>query len=57
MCIRDSEWTSVSVVGVEDGYVPIIYAESSAAREEERRLLYVALTRASRELHLSLIHI
>jgi superfamily I DNA/RNA helicase len=47
------EWTSVSVVGVEDGYVPIIYAESSAAREEERRLLYVALTRASRELHCS----
>jgi DNA helicase-2/ATP-dependent DNA helicase PcrA len=43
----------VSVVGVEDGYVPIIYAESSAAREEERRLLYVALTRASRELHCS----
>jgi DNA helicase-2/ATP-dependent DNA helicase PcrA len=47
------EWTSVSVVGIEDGYVPIIYAESSAAREEERRLLYVALTRASRELHCS----
>jgi len=47
------EWTSVSVVGIEDGYVPIIYAESSAAREEERRLLYVALTRASRDLHCS----
>jgi superfamily I DNA/RNA helicase len=47
------EWTSVSVVGIEDGYVPIIYAESIAALEEERRLLYVALTRASRDLHCS----
>jgi DNA helicase-2/ATP-dependent DNA helicase PcrA len=47
------EWTSVSVVGIEDGYVPIIYAESGAARQEERRLLYVALTRASRDLHCS----
>jgi DNA helicase-2/ATP-dependent DNA helicase PcrA len=47
------EWTSVDVVGLEDGFVPIIYAESSSARDEERRLLYVALTRASRELHCS----
>ncbi len=47
------EWDSVAVIGLEDGYVPIIYAESSDAREEERRLLYVALTRASRELHCS----
>ena len=47
------EWTSVYVVGVEDGYVPIVYAESEAARAEERRLLYVALTRASEELHCS----
>jgi len=47
------EWTSVCVVGVEDGFVPIIYAESGTARDEERRLLYVALTRASRDLHCS----
>ncbi len=47
------EWTSVMVVGLEDGFVPIIYAESDAAREEERRLLYVALTRASTDLHCS----
>lgn len=47
------EWSSVAVVGIEDGYVPIIYAESDDARDEERRLLYVALTRASRELHCS----
>jgi DNA helicase-2/ATP-dependent DNA helicase PcrA len=47
------EWTSVSVVGLEDGYVPIVYAESDPARREERRLLYVALTRASRDLDCS----
>ena len=47
------EWTSVCVVGLEDGFVPIIYAESDTARDEERRLLYVALTRASRDLHCS----
>jgi superfamily I DNA/RNA helicase len=47
------EWASVHVVGLEEGFVPIVYAESSAARDEERRLLYVALTRASRDLHCS----
>ena len=47
------EWTSVYVVGIEEGFVPIVYAASEASRHEERRLLYVALTRASRELHCS----
>jgi DNA helicase II / ATP-dependent DNA helicase PcrA len=47
------EWESVHVVGLEEGFVPIVYAESSEARDEERRLLYVALTRASRDLHCS----
>jgi DNA helicase-2/ATP-dependent DNA helicase PcrA len=47
------EWESVHVVGLEEGFVPIVYAASSEARDEERRLLYVALTRASRDLHCS----
>ncbi len=47
------EWTSVHVLGLEDGLVPIVYAESAEARAEERRLLYVALTRARSELHCS----
>jgi DNA helicase-2/ATP-dependent DNA helicase PcrA len=47
------EWESVFVVGLEDGFVPIAYADGLAARAEERRLLYVALTRASNELHCS----
>ena len=44
------EWPAVAVVGLEDGTVPIAYAVDGAARAEERRLFYVALTRAEREL-------
>ncbi|MHB1711431.1 MAG: 3'-5' exonuclease, partial [Acidimicrobiales bacterium] len=47
------EWDSVYVVGVEEGFVPIVHAAAPAAIDEERRLLYVALTRASRRLHCS----
>jgi DNA helicase-2/ATP-dependent DNA helicase PcrA len=47
------QWASVCVVGLEDGFVPIVHAQSSEARAEERRLVYVALTRASRDLHCS----
>jgi DNA helicase-2/ATP-dependent DNA helicase PcrA len=47
------EWESVCVVGIEDGLVPIVHAGTRAARDEERRLLYVALTRASVQLHCS----
>ena len=46
------EWPVVFVTGLERGLVPIAYAETPAALAEERRLLYVALTRAERELHL-----
>jgi DNA helicase-2/ATP-dependent DNA helicase PcrA len=47
------EWPVVFVAGVERGLVPIGHANSPAAEAEERRLLYVACTRAERELHLS----
>jgi DNA helicase-2/ATP-dependent DNA helicase PcrA len=47
------EWPVVYVTGLERGLVPIAYAETPAALAEERRLLYVALTRAEGELHLS----
>jgi DNA helicase-2/ATP-dependent DNA helicase PcrA len=47
------EWTAVCVAGLEDGYVPIVHAADDESLAEERRLLYVALTRASRELHCS----
>ncbi len=44
------EWPAVAVVGLEDGMVPIAYATTPPAVAEERRLLYVALTRAEDEL-------
>jgi len=47
------EWDVVHLVGCSDGLIPITLAEGAAAIEEERRLLYVGLTRARRELHLS----
>lgn len=47
------EWPVVFVTGLEDGFVPVAHATTEAAREEERRLLHVALTRAERRLLLS----
>ena len=45
------EWPVVHIAGLEEGYVPIHHAETDADVDEERRLLYVALTRARDELH------
>ncbi len=47
------EWPVVHVGGLEKGYVPIGYAKTGAQLAEERRLLYVAITRAEKELHLT----
>lgn len=47
------EWPAVWIAGLEDGLMPIRHATVPAAVEEERRLLYVAITRAEREVHLS----
>jgi DNA helicase-2/ATP-dependent DNA helicase PcrA len=47
------EWRAVFVAGLEDGYVPIAKATSREALDEERRLLYVALSRAEDELFCS----
>jgi DNA helicase II / ATP-dependent DNA helicase PcrA len=47
------EFHTVFVTGLERGLVPIARAETRDAREEERRLLYVALTRAEHSLHLT----
>jgi DNA helicase II / ATP-dependent DNA helicase PcrA len=44
------EWEAVALIGLEDGLVPIAYATSDAALAEERRLLYVAVTRAGEDL-------
>ncbi|GAB3257701.1 ATP-dependent helicase [Nocardioides dilutus] len=47
------EWDAVFLCGLQDGTLPITYAETPAAVEEERRLLYVGMTRARHELSLS----
>jgi DNA helicase-2/ATP-dependent DNA helicase PcrA len=47
------EWDVVFLAGVSDGYLPIMMAETPEAIEEERRLTYVGVTRARRELRLS----
>ena len=47
------EWDAVFLCGLQDGTLPITYADTPAAVEEERRLLYVGMTRARRELSIS----
>jgi DNA helicase-2/ATP-dependent DNA helicase PcrA len=48
------EWDAVFLVGLVDGTLPIQHADGDdAAIEEERRLLYVGITRARRLLSLS----
>ena len=47
------EWDAVLLVGLSEGLVPISLAEGWEAVEEERRLLYVGVTRAREHLHLS----
>jgi DNA helicase-2/ATP-dependent DNA helicase PcrA len=47
------EWDAVFVVGLTDGSVPLVHATTQEEIEEERRLLYVGLTRAKRHLALS----
>ena len=47
------EWDSVHVIGLAEGLLPISYATDEAGIDEERRLLYVAITRARTRLRLS----
>jgi len=47
------EWDEVHLVGLSEGLLPIAYAKGLEAIDEERRLLYVGLTRARRRLALS----
>lgn len=47
------EWDAVFLIGLQEGLMPIGYATTESAIEEERRLLYVGITRARKRLHLS----
>jgi len=47
------EWDTVFIAGLSEGLVPISHVRDAAGLEEERRLLYVGITRARRRLELS----
>ncbi|PZH03338.1 ATP-dependent DNA helicase [Streptomyces sp. NTH33] len=47
------EWDAVFLVGVAEGMIPITYARTDEQVEEERRLLYVGVTRAREQLYVS----
>jgi DNA helicase-2/ATP-dependent DNA helicase PcrA len=47
------EWDAVHVIGLSEGLVPISYAKTFEQIDEERRLLYVGITRARTALRLS----
>jgi DNA helicase-2/ATP-dependent DNA helicase PcrA len=47
------EWDSVYIAGLSEGLLPISYARTEESIDEERRLLYVGVTRARKRLWLS----
>jgi DNA helicase-2/ATP-dependent DNA helicase PcrA len=47
------EWEIVHLIGLTEGYLPISYAQTEAEIREEKRLMYVGLTRARREVTLT----
>jgi DNA helicase II / ATP-dependent DNA helicase PcrA len=47
------EWDAVLLPGLVEGIMPIVHARTAEAIDEERRLLYVAVTRARQHLQLS----
>ena len=47
------EWDAVLLPGLVEGMMPIVHARTPEAIDEERRLLYVAVTRAREHLYLS----
>src|SRR5438094_5428589 len=51
---KGQEWKTVHILNVVDGCIPSDMSTGTAEEiEEERRLLYVAMTRAKEELHLT----
>ncbi|MCA4132321.1 ATP-dependent DNA helicase UvrD2 [Arthrobacter sp. M4] len=47
------EWDAVFLVGLSEGLMPISFADTPESVDEERRLLYVGITRAREQLNLS----
>ena len=55
--VKGLEFSDVFIVGLEEGIFPLIRVESNGDddMEEERRLMYVAVTRAKEKLYLSCV--
>ena len=53
---KGREWDHVFVVGVADGQLPLYLSKGTRMLAEERRLLYVAITRA-RESQIGRAHV
>ena len=51
--VKGLEFTHVYVIGCSEGLIPFGSASTDEDIEEERRLMYVAVTRAEKTLHLS----
>jgi DNA helicase-2/ATP-dependent DNA helicase PcrA len=47
------EWDAVFLIGLVDGTLPLVHADTPQQVEEERRVLYVGITRAREHLTLS----
>lgn len=47
------EWKAVALISVHDNSIPYLLAKSAAELAEEKRLLYVGITRAKAELRIS----
>ncbi|WP_231946311.1 ATP-dependent DNA helicase UvrD2 [Auraticoccus monumenti] len=47
------EWDAVALFGVHEGTLPFVLAQTPAELEEERRLLYVGITRTREHLRIS----
>jgi len=47
------EWQHVFIIGLTEGYLPIAHAKTESELAEERRLLYVGVTRAKQSLLLT----
>ena len=51
--VKGLEFAHVYVIGCSEGLIPFGSTADDSALEEERRLMYVAITRAEKTLHLS----
>ncbi len=47
------EWDGVALYGVQEGSIPFVLADTPEQQAEERRLLYVGVTRARKRLRIS----